>query len=229
MNTNLLIGASPWSTISESYSNKKKASVMTAPHRKTQKKVGFISNIDEDITKEREIQEGFTQRNNKNQDRMEKVENMINEMNSLHLEDDGHQLANFNPVPRPELQPLDDLEVNLPKLYQNTYDSPDEPSLKNSYLANDPRLFDSLRSGSSYEQSYSNVPYYAKLGNKNRHYEGDSQSLLVDKLNYMIHLLEQQQYEKTDNIMEEFLLYLLLGGFMIYVVDSFTKTGKYIR
>jgi hypothetical protein len=45
----------------------------------------------------------------------------------------------------------------------------------------------------------------------------------------MIHLLEEQQNERTNNITEEFILYTLFGVFVIYVIDSFTKTGRYIR
>jgi hypothetical protein len=45
----------------------------------------------------------------------------------------------------------------------------------------------------------------------------------------MIHLLEEQQKEPTQNILEEFALYGLLGIFMIYIVDSFAKVGKYTR
>ena len=45
----------------------------------------------------------------------------------------------------------------------------------------------------------------------------------------MIHLLEDQQHEKTDNITEEFLLYTFLGVFVIFVVDSFARAGKYTR
>jgi hypothetical protein len=56
-----------------------------------------------------------------------------------------------------------------------------------------------------------------------------SDSKLMERINYMIHLLEQQQHEKTANITEEFLLYSFLGVFVIYVVDSFTKNGKYVR
>jgi len=52
---------------------------------------------------------------------------------------------------------------------------------------------------------------------------------LMEKINYMIHLLEQQQNEKTDNITEEFILYTFLGVFIIFIVDSFSKTGKYTR
>ena len=45
----------------------------------------------------------------------------------------------------------------------------------------------------------------------------------------MIHLLEEQQHEKTENITEEFLLYTFLGVFVIFVVDSFARAGKYTR
>jgi hypothetical protein len=52
---------------------------------------------------------------------------------------------------------------------------------------------------------------------------------LMKKLNYMIHLLEEQQNEKTNNLTEELILYIFLGIFVIFVVDSFTKVGKYTR
>ena len=52
---------------------------------------------------------------------------------------------------------------------------------------------------------------------------------LMEKINYMIHMLEQQQNEKTNNITEEFILYTLLGVFIIFIVDSFARAGKYIR
>ena len=52
---------------------------------------------------------------------------------------------------------------------------------------------------------------------------------LIKKLNYMIHLLEEQQDEKTDNVTEELILYLFLGVFVIFVVDSFARAGKYTR
>ena len=52
---------------------------------------------------------------------------------------------------------------------------------------------------------------------------------LLDKLNYMIHLLEEQKDEKTGHIMEELILYSFLGVFMIFIVDSFARAGKYVR
>ena len=52
---------------------------------------------------------------------------------------------------------------------------------------------------------------------------------LLDKLNYMIFLLEEQRDEKTGQITEELILYVFLGVFIIYVLDSFVRAGKYVR
>ena len=52
---------------------------------------------------------------------------------------------------------------------------------------------------------------------------------LLEKINYMIHMLEEQQHEKTNNITEEFILYTFLGVFVIYIVDSFSRSTKYTR
>ncbi len=58
---------------------------------------------------------------------------------------------------------------------------------------------------------------------------GSFDDKIMEKLNYMIHLLEEQQHVKTNNITEEFLLYSFLGVFVIYVLDSFARSGKYVR
>lgn len=52
---------------------------------------------------------------------------------------------------------------------------------------------------------------------------------LEKKLNYMIHLLEDQKDEKMGGITEEIVLYCFLGVFIIFVLDSFAKVGKYVR
>ena len=52
---------------------------------------------------------------------------------------------------------------------------------------------------------------------------------LLNKLDYIIHLLEEQHNEKTNTINEELILYLFLGIFMIFVLDSFARASKYVR
>ena len=56
-----------------------------------------------------------------------------------------------------------------------------------------------------------------------------SPDVLIQKLNYMISLLEEQQDEKTSNVTEEVVLYSFLGIFIIFIVDSFARVGKYVR
>jgi hypothetical protein len=57
----------------------------------------------------------------------------------------------------------------------------------------------------------------------------DKNDLLMEKLNYMIKLLEEQQDERTGNVTEEVILYSFLGIFIIFIVDSFARVGKYVR
>jgi hypothetical protein len=60
-------------------------------------------------------------------------------------------------------------------------------------------------------------------------YSGNSNDVLLNKINYMINLLEDQQDERTNNVTEEVVLYSFLGIFIIFVVDSFARVGKYTR
>ena len=54
-------------------------------------------------------------------------------------------------------------------------------------------------------------------------------NILIDKLNYIINLIEEQKDERTSNVTEEVVLYSFLGVFVIFVVDSFARVGKYTR
>ena len=71
-----------------------------------------------------------------------------------------------------------------------------------------------------------NKPYYKNVSPSNAE---TSQDVLMQKLNYMITLLEDQQDERTNNVTEEVVLYSFLGIFIIFVADTFVKAGKYVR
>ena len=70
-------------------------------------------------------------------------------------------------------------------------------------------------------------PYYASSSATSG--LSGSGDILLDKLNYMIHLLEENQDEKTNNVTEEVILYSFLGIFIIFIADSFVRVGKYTR
>jgi hypothetical protein len=74
----------------------------------------------------------------------------------------------------------------------------------------------------------SSSPFLPSLMSSSSHTNNEN-SILIEKLNYMIHLLEEQQDERTNNVTEEVILYCFLGVFMIFIVDSFTRVGKYVR
>ena len=89
------------------------------------------------------------------------------------------------------------------------------------------------------------MPNYRELNNIKRHNNhqynahrnnndtsngnGNSNNPVIDKLNYVINLLEEQQDQRTNNVTEEIILYSFLGVFIIFVVDGFSKVGKYVR
>lgn len=83
---------------------------------------------------------------------------------------------------------------------------------------------------SNYARNYKpseTTKYYSSMGLGNGSGNGDNK--LMERINYLIHMMEEQQYEKTNNITEEFILYVLLGVFTIFIVDSFSNIGKYTR
>ncbi len=82
----------------------------------------------------------------------------------------------------------------------------------------------------SAHQSPSMMPHWMPQANttvmENRR---DSKDELLKKINYMIHLLEEQKDARTDHVAEELILYSFIGVFVIFVVDGFARAGKYVR
>ena len=52
---------------------------------------------------------------------------------------------------------------------------------------------------------------------------------LLQKLNYMIYLLEEQRAQKSNYVTEEIILYIFLGIFIIFILDKFRQPVKYTR
>lgn len=244
--SSLLTTASPWIN-DEPSAMKKRPSTM----RKPIKKPAYISqygeaeeysNMEQDNSSEtlpnmtenfQELQPSTIQQTQQDTNqRNDKIHHLLNKM-TLTTDDAGNKLANFTPPPNPVLnvkKPDNALSPNdlLPKINQQSMIS-ENGMHQNTYSANDA----TLGIYSNYKQSYepsniSHKPYYAKMGLGNAN-EGSIDNRLLEKINYMVHLLEEQQNEKTENITEEFILYTFLGIFIIFVVDSFARAGKYVR
>jgi len=76
------------------------------------------------------------------------------------------------------------------------------------------------------------VPYAETLANQlgggsgaNGNISGTN-AALIEKLNYIIHMLEEKKDEKTGHVIEELVLYCFLGIFIIFVVDTFTHAAS---
>ena len=148
-----------------------------------------------------------------------KVETFLNGLASMDEEKEGGEnLADFEGFPpQPQLtrKPADKKE-----------------NLDTTEAAVSPEGFSKMDTNEASNLNYQNyfnsyVPYYSNTtNNANLHGSKDE---LMKKLNYMIHLLEENKDEKTSNVTEELVLYMFLGVFVIYVVDSFERAGKYTR
>jgi hypothetical protein len=118
-------------------------------------------------------------------------------------------------------QPLDDDDLKLQELQSNFMN---DAQVKN-YFKN---LMPTYKENSS--KSENNKNYYVESTlPMSSVSNSDSNQVLIEKLNYMINLLEDQQDQKTGNVTEEVVLYSFLGIFIIFVVDSFARVGKYVR
>jgi hypothetical protein len=176
-----------------------------------------------------------------NKKKAEKINSIIEKMsnqNKVQADNDGAELSNFQKhIPKHPSVPEPNSFGNSPDFPKSTLNSTSKPmesvTVQESFM--NPSSIHKQR-GSSYSTSYTPTPYYKGMSTSQVPTNGpiapmgiSSSSQLMEKLNYMIHLLEEQQKEPTQNIMEEFVLYGLLGVFMIYLVDSFARAGKYIR
>lgn len=79
------------------------------------------------------------------------------------------------------------------------------------------------------EFSEEKEPLREAYENKPEYVYKSSDMEISEKLSYMIQLLEEQRDEKTGQVTEELILYVFLGIFTLFVLDTFVKTGKYSR
>jgi hypothetical protein len=152
-----------------------------------------------------------------------KINGLLNKITGFDSE--NGRLADFKPPPNPALtkspqQPMSQdnpLIPALPKsrdpgtgaMYYRPYTTTNTAEFSN-YL-------DAHANTISYKSSQKDqgVPYYAKKD---------------DRINYIVHMLEEMQKEKTSHVTEEFILYTMLGVFIIYIVDGFARIGtRYVR
>jgi len=179
----------------------------------------------------------------------EKVNSVLEKIhNEQKTDDEKNNLGDFNPPPKPESSGVNktistEQMMNMTNQNDLMFRTLGRAPQPNYQGGNDLDLNDYTNYGDnkSAEDYYKKVlPGYSPSRNPvNKLYhnissnmssnEAPSQDILMQKLNYMISLLEDQQDEKTNNVTEEVILYSFLGIFIIFIVDSFAKVGKYVR
>lgn len=143
-----------------------------------------------------------------------KIETMKKQLVLDSMDSDESGLADFNPPDKPN-------SAGVEKTRERDNDDSVEPR-ESDYMIN--KGVATNLANSNYEQQYSETtPYYA------RQPDSDNKSSFVNKLDYMIHMLEEQREIKSGSATEEVILYSFLGVFIIFVLDSFARAGKYTR
>ena len=176
--------------------------------------------------------------------------------NEAEGEDSSNGLADFNPPPRAQLPKLketnnelksnhieidEEIPAVLPPSSNKINNTKMNNKMNNTMNQQNSNLYspapldmyeDSLKEGfnslaSNYQPTGQYQPYAQIYNHLN--YPNSSKDQLLEKLNHMIHLLEEQKDEKTGHVMEEVILYSFLGVFIILIIDSFARAGKYTR
>ena len=189
--------------------------------------------------------------NNNKVNNMLKLINNTNGFEGFDGMDDTENLVDFTPPPHAEVNTLkpendsvnnntnefvdDDNNYEIPSTIKKTHENVNNVEMNNKKDKEYPSPIEYEgfnKQPNNYSDDYNNqyIPYF----NKNNHTqltsnETQNKNMLLDKLNYMIHLLEEQKDEKTGHVMEEVVLYSFLGVFIIFIVDSFARAGKYSR
>jgi len=181
----------------------------------------------------------------------EKVNTVLEKIHNNSNTDESDTLANFSPPPKPEsVGVLKTIATEEMKNMTNenmfrTLGNAPSPNYKNdenlelnnfnsNYADNKTAedYYTKFIPGYSHNKNPINRQHYnsSNISNMSNMLAGDSSNdLLLKKINYMINLLEEHQDERTNNVTEEVVLYSFLGIFIIFVVDSFARVGKYIR
>lgn len=127
-----------------------------------------------------------------------------------------------------KIQKMREAGNNIP---QNTFLNSASNANNSLYNLENSNILGNLNSAKNNLASYNESYNYSASNNQSQsespmHFDNNK---LLKKLDYIIHLLEEQHNEKTNHITEELILYLFLGLFILFVLDSFARASKYHR
>ena len=142
------------------------------------------------------------------------------------MENENNEPADFNPPNYAEITKMPNVTKNNSNGYPVNVTKESFKGLTYSTISNDNNANNDIGTNNEYVKPFIN---YNARQTEDESMMKKNKDTMLEKLNYMIMLLEEQQNERTDHIMEELILYFFLGIFMIFMVDSFVRSGKYVR
>ena len=149
----------------------------------------------------------------------------MNAMNNLPSQQDD--MGDFNPPPPPTSAGVEATIYRDSKPKEGLTNISYKPMFNdNTIPTNTNQLLPPSQQSQPIQPNKAYSDYYNYSYNNNTSSDKD---ILMEKINYMIHLLEEQQDEKSGSVTEEVILYSFLGIFIIFIVDSFYYVGKYTR
>ena len=155
-------------------------------------------------------------------------------LQKIHESDESDDDNNYQPIQPPSSAGIERMEnsmMNNTPQYSEQYNQnnmSEQENTSNHSSTSQQEGFTQLPSeyAKQYYQQY--IPYYNQSSDDLRP-NGANKDELLSKLNEIVYLLEEQQNENTGHVTEELILYSFLGVFIIFIVDSFARVGKYVR
>jgi len=210
----------------------------------------FTNNSDNNIINKKRRSHNTTQKMRKENFDTNKVNSVLEKIHNNLDNDEDDEKDHFNPPPKTEsagvqkaidkqntesmtsMSNSDIMFRTLGRAPQPNFEGSDNLDLNDYKNYGDSKsneeYYKRVLPGYTAQRNLVNKPYYG-INNVSSSIETPSNDLLLQKLNYMITLLEDQQDEKTNNVTEEVVLYSFLGIFIIFIADTFVRAGKYVR
>ena len=160
-----------------------------------------------------------------------RVANLMSKLSSVkgmsYVQGGGDDGSNSSETDLADYQPMNSNDENTGtdiSAHENQNGDNDDGVVTRENFENLPSTY-----ASQYYQQYVPLSYSSQQQSQGESGSPGSKDDLMQKMNHIIQMLEDQQDEKTGSVTEELILYCFLGVFVIFVVDSFVRAGKYVR
>ena len=140
--------------------------------------------------------------------------------------DDNYEMGDFVPVQKTmQNANIQQQVLNSNTRYNDVLDDDDVVDKSNLEMVKENEIYKQFIN--NYNNSVTKDVYNSNTLNTLNNSSGNNE--LLKRLDKILYLLEEDKNDQNHLITEELILYVFLGVFIIYVLDSFVKAGKYVR